>query len=118
MTPRRLAILALCLACSVSAGAVTASAALAPSVNGAIYAVIRAVAEEGGNVVYYEEPQVHCRRIAPKRFGCSFLNLIRSLPGRTTVTWAHGHYFVGEARYERREREREYVPLCGTAYVC
>lgn len=86
-----------------------------PSTTGAVHAVIHAVAEEGGNVVYQGTAQVHCRRIAPKRFGCSFLNLTRSLPGRATVSWSHGHYYVGEARYERPPT---YEGLCGRVYEC
>jgi hypothetical protein len=79
-----------------------------PSTTGAINAVIRAVAEEGGNVVYYGTPQVRCRHTTPSHFGCSFFNLTRQLGGRVSVVWSHGHYYVGEPRYEAPP---EYIPL-------
>jgi hypothetical protein len=71
------------------------------TVTGAVHAVIRAVAEEGGTVMYDSTPQVHCRRTLPSRFGCSFLNIARdSLGGRVNVVYKHRHYFVSEAIYE------------------
>ena len=76
------------------------SALAAGSVAGATQAVVRAVAEEGGNAIYYGIPQVHCRHTAPSKFGCSFFNLNRHLGGRVTVTFTRGHYYVGEPRYE------------------
>jgi hypothetical protein len=88
--------------------ALPSSAAANSSVSGATHAVIRAVAEEGGTVVYYGTPQVHCRRIASSRFGCGFFNLTRGLGGRVTVTYSRRHYYVGEPRYER---PREYGPV-------
>lgn len=79
---------------------VPSSAVAAGSVSGATQAVVHAVAEEGGNAVYYGTPQVHCRHTAPSKFGCSFFNLKRDLGGRVTVTYTRGHYYVGEPRYE------------------
>ncbi len=94
------------------------TAALAgATVNGAVHAVVRAVAEEGGTAIYYGTPQVHCRRTAPSRFGCSFLNLTRGRSGRVSVSYIHRHYFVGEPRYEQRSQP-SYEPLCGTVYNC
>ena len=78
------------------------------TVAGAIHAVVRAVTEEGGNVVYEGVPQVHCRHTAPSRYGCSFYNLTRRLAGRASVTYSHHHYYVGEAAYEAPP---EYIPL-------
>jgi hypothetical protein len=80
---------------------VPSSAIAAGSVSGATQAVVHAVAEEGGNAVYYGTPQVHCRHTTPSRFGCSFFNLKRDLGGRVTVTYRHRHYYVGEPRYEQ-----------------
>lgn len=87
------------------------------TVAGATHAVVRAVAEEGGSAVYYGTPQVHCRLTVPSRFGCSFLNLTRGRSGRVSVSYRHGHYYVGEPRYEQRSPP-PYEPLCGTAYTC
>jgi hypothetical protein len=100
---KRLSLLAL-----LTMLALPSSAAASSSVSGATHAVILAIAEEGGTVVYYGAPQVHCRRIAPSRFGCSFFNVTRGLGGRVTVTYSHRHYYVGEPRYER---PREYGPV-------
>jgi len=86
-----------------------ASAVAAGSVSGATHAVISAVAEEGDTVVYYGTPQVHCRHIAPSRFGCSFFNVTRGLGGRVTVTYSHRHYYVSEPSYEK-PREYGLVP--------
>jgi hypothetical protein len=83
-------------------------AASGGTVAGAVHAVVRAVAEEGGSAVYYGTPQVHCRRTVPSHFGCSFFNLTRHLGGRVTVTYSHRHYYVGEPRYEA---PRQYTPL-------
>lgn len=83
-------------------------AASGGTVAGAVHAVVRAVAEEGGSAVYYGAPQVHCRHTTPSRFGCSFFNLTRQRGGRVTVTYSHRHYYVGEARYEPSP---EYVPV-------
>jgi hypothetical protein len=104
------AVKRLALSAVLTALAVPSTALASPSVHGAIHAVVEAVAEEGGNTVAYGVPQVHCRLIAPSRFGCSFLNLRRSRDGRVTVTYRRGHYYVGEARYEPPP---EYVPLYG-----
>ncbi len=76
------------------------TAAADGTVAGAVHAVVHAVAEEGGNAVYYGKPQVHCRPTAPSHFGCSFFNVTRHLGGRVTVTYSHRHYYVGEPRYE------------------
>lgn len=76
------------------------TAAAGGTAAGAVHAVVHAIAEEGGNVVYYGTTQVHCRPTAPSRFGCSFFNITRHLGGRVTVTYAHRHYYVGEPRYE------------------
>jgi hypothetical protein len=84
------------------------TALAAGTVSGATHAVVNAIAEEGGNAVYYGTPQVHCRRTTPSHFGCSFFNLTRELGGRVTVTYMHGHYYVGEPRYEA---PREYGPV-------
>lgn len=76
------------------------TAAAGATVTGAVHAVIHAVAEEGGNVVYYGTPQVHCRRTTPSHFGCGFFNVTRGLGGRVTVNYTHSHYHVSEPRYE------------------
>jgi hypothetical protein len=76
------------------------TAAAGGTAAGAVHAVARAIAEEGGSAVYYGTPQVHCRLTAPSRFGCSFFNVTRHLGGRVTVTYSHRHYYVGEPRYE------------------
>jgi hypothetical protein len=65
-------------------------------------------AREEGRPHYYQT-SVHCRLIAPSRFGCSFRLTVREGPytgyagphGRVTVTYSHRHYYVGEPRYER-----------------
>jgi hypothetical protein len=88
------------------------AAAAGGTVSGAVHAVVRAVAEEGGTAVYNGTPQVRCRSIAPSRFGCSFFNLTRHLGGRVTVTYSHRRYYVGEPRYEK---PREYA---GPAMPC
>jgi hypothetical protein len=103
------------LALALSLLALPSSALAAGSANGAVHAVIRAIAEEGGSAVYEGAPQVQCRRTGPAKFGCTFLDLRRSRHGRVTVTYSHRHYFVGEPRLEP---SREYQPLCGTAYSC
>ena len=90
----------LSLAAILTLLAFPSAAAAGGTVAGAVHAVIHAVAEEGGNVVYYGAPQVHCRRTVPSHFGCSFFNLTRHLGGRVTVTYSHRHYYVGEPRYE------------------
>jgi hypothetical protein len=88
-----------------------------PTVYGATRAVIHAVGEERGNVYANGIPQVQCRRTLPAHFSCSFLNLTRALPGRVSVVYMRGHYYVGEPRYER-PREAQYEGLCGRVYEC
>lgn len=83
--------------------ALPAGAFAAGSVIGAVHAVVRAVAEEGGSTVYLGTPQVRCRHTLPSRFGCQFFNLSRRLGGRVSVVYAHGHYYVSEPAYERPE---------------
>jgi hypothetical protein len=71
------------------------------SVSGAEHAVERAVAEEGGTVMWYGTPYVRCRRTLPAHFGCSFSNFNRGgLGGRVAVVYTHRHYYVSEAVYE------------------
>jgi hypothetical protein len=84
-----------------------ASAQGGPSVQGAIKAVVRAVREEGGQAVYYGTPQVRCHRERPSRFGCHFFDLRRGRGGSTTVAYEHGHYNVGELRYEAQREVGE-----------
>lgn len=76
------------------------TAAAGGTVAGAVRAVVHAVAEEGGDAIYYGTPQVHCRHTTPSHFGCSFFNVTRHLGGRVTVTYSHRHYYVSEPRYE------------------
>jgi hypothetical protein len=91
--------------------------AAAPSVSGAVHAVSRAFAEEGYGSPLLPTVQIHCRRIAPSRFGCSFFNTERGRGGRISVTYSHRHYYVGEPRYEQSS-QRPSEPLCGTVYTC
>jgi len=90
----------------VPAVAVAGGTATAAS-RAVVYAVTEE-ARENGQPHYYQT-SVHCRLIAPSRFGCSFRLVVREGPyagyagphGRVTVTYSHRHYYVGEPRYER-----------------
>jgi hypothetical protein len=84
--------------------ATPAGASRSPTTAGAVHAVAAAVREEGGTVYWYGTAQVHCRRTTPNHFGCQFLKILNAegggQHGRATVTYSHGHYYVGEPRWE------------------
>jgi hypothetical protein len=91
------------------------TALAAGTVSGATRAVIHAINEERGSPGYWQT-QASCRSTAPSRFGCSFSSTVAEGPyagdsgpsGRVTVTYTHGHYYVGEPRYNP---PREYGPI-------
>lgn len=96
--------------------ALPAAAIAGASTTGAAHAVTRAIGEEGRTAV-----NVHCRRLSRSRITCSFFALYYR-NGHVTVTYSHGHYYVGEPRYEvppeyipvprPPEPQRCYVPGC------
>ena len=79
------AIVALCLPTTALAGGY---------IEGAQRSVRRVAAGEGEHLIY-----VRCHRTAPSRFGCRFLDTVHRT-GRVSVNYIHGHYYVGEPRFD------------------